>query len=215
MAPGSQNVNRLKLFDFPTEIRNHIFRLALIEDKPIVAGRERTSSLWYAHPLPPGLVRVCRQARSEAIPIFYGGNIFSLPDIIEVRYWHDLLAKSIESAAKAVNHIAVVKQYQLDRDERFSYMRLLADAKIALRLTDKHTVKIDFSGELKKTCTCALECMARDLVARSKLSHGNLLIFVTIEFFKGDYSIELCRHLVAAQKRTASCTCGSSGTKAK
>lgn len=55
----------------PAEIRNVIYELAMVDDRPIM--------IW-GH-LQPVLTRVCKQVRSEALPIFYGANRFDIdPD---------------------------------------------------------------------------------------------------------------------------------------
>ena len=56
----------------PPEIRNEIYSLALVEDRPL---RVRT-----VHPylLEPGLLATNKQVRSEALGIWYGENLFEI-----------------------------------------------------------------------------------------------------------------------------------------
>lgn len=53
----------------PAEIRNHIYELVLVSESPIKATEHPRDAI-------PPLLQVCRQVRSEALPIFYSQNTF-------------------------------------------------------------------------------------------------------------------------------------------
>ena len=59
------------LLALPAEIRTYIFNLTVVEDKPIAIS--------WVPPFvtEPGFLATNRQIRAEAMPIFYGNNIFS------------------------------------------------------------------------------------------------------------------------------------------
>ncbi|KAF2164864.1 hypothetical protein M409DRAFT_24769 [Zasmidium cellare ATCC 36951] len=61
--------------DLPVEIRNSVYTLALVNDKdPNGYDPEITyTRRWIPE---PALLRACRQIRDEALPVFYGANIF-------------------------------------------------------------------------------------------------------------------------------------------
>ncbi|TKA66978.1 hypothetical protein B0A49_07152 [Cryomyces minteri] len=60
------------LLKLPGELRNQVYRLALVHRLKIsvIPGREELAQ--------PPLTRVCRQIRSESLPFFYGGNHFQV-----------------------------------------------------------------------------------------------------------------------------------------
>lgn len=60
-----------KLLGLPAELRNRIYRFALIEPKTI----ELDKSKWPAHQ--PAVLKTCRQIRHEALGVFYFGNKIS------------------------------------------------------------------------------------------------------------------------------------------
>lgn len=65
----NDNVPQASLLGLPGELRNEIFRLALLESEEIVIKRRRRS-------IEPGLLRTCAAVRGEARPIFCGENKF-------------------------------------------------------------------------------------------------------------------------------------------
>lgn len=68
---------RCMLLELPAEVRQSIFAFALKSDKPLVTFHiddyQRES---YEEASQPALLRVSRQVRTEAIPLFYGCNEF-------------------------------------------------------------------------------------------------------------------------------------------
>lgn len=59
------------LLKLPGELRNRIYRSALLEQPYVTVGR--------AAFVEPGLLLVCHQIRREAAPIYYGENKFRIP----------------------------------------------------------------------------------------------------------------------------------------
>ncbi|KAK4494113.1 hypothetical protein PRZ48_014411 [Zasmidium cellare] len=73
MAPASGS--KKCLMDLPPELRNSIYEMAVLKDKLFDDGN--TDIYYKRFKIPePGLLRVCKQIRDEALPIFYGDNIF-------------------------------------------------------------------------------------------------------------------------------------------
>lgn len=60
------------LLNLPAELRNHIFKLAVVKDHPIEIYS------WVAH-RKAALLATCKQIRSEALAIYYGENTFIFP----------------------------------------------------------------------------------------------------------------------------------------
>lgn len=66
-----------RLLDLPAEIREHIFRWAVISEKPIVTFRlDRFQKESYEQASQPSITKVSRQVRREALPLFYECNEF-------------------------------------------------------------------------------------------------------------------------------------------
>ncbi|KAK4544355.1 hypothetical protein LTR36_004246 [Oleoguttula mirabilis] len=68
------------LLKLPAELRNYIYTLAIVENKPI---RLEFSILSKPHPLEPTMLAVNWQVRRESLPIFYGRNIFSAANSLD------------------------------------------------------------------------------------------------------------------------------------
>lgn len=64
----------------PTELRNEIYHLALIEENPVLINSD-TRRVWRA----PALLQTCRQLRAEASPVFLGNNAF-----LSARYFYHI-----------------------------------------------------------------------------------------------------------------------------
>lgn len=67
----STTKQKTRLLTLPAELRNVIYAPVLVSNEPI-----DLSAIHKAH-LEPGLLAVCLRIRSEALPIYYGRNIFS------------------------------------------------------------------------------------------------------------------------------------------
>ncbi|KAK5686526.1 hypothetical protein LTS10_002646 [Elasticomyces elasticus] len=111
------------LFGLPPELRDRIWELVIIDPCPIQAHRLLESDDdWLGHfpnserilPQQPAITHVNHQTREEALPIFYGQNIFWIPhetpaaNDIDVKSWWRSFAN--KSARKHVNHIIYALQ---------------------------------------------------------------------------------------------------------
>ncbi|KAK5117159.1 hypothetical protein LTR85_008927 [Meristemomyces frigidus] len=72
-----------RLLALPPELRDEIYRFALVEEKIVVDATRHTT---------PGVLRTCRQIRKEASPIFYRENAFvvvamDLRAPVPVQHW--------------------------------------------------------------------------------------------------------------------------------
>ena len=82
-----------RLTSLPAELRNRIYRLALINDKPLNITSKKTNQ-------EPALLATNRQIRAEALKIYYAENIFLLRVDLGYRFdkrttsWFQSLAKS-------------------------------------------------------------------------------------------------------------------------
>lgn len=70
------NLNKLS-----AELRNAIYELVLVQDKPLVVCRKHLTPELTA--VQPALTRVCRQIREETLGMFYHGNTFVM-EVISV-----------------------------------------------------------------------------------------------------------------------------------
>lgn len=68
----SSDENKSPFFTPPGELRNRVYRYALLEEGYI----EVTADNWDSHQ--PGLLQTCKQIRTEALPIFYAENSISV-----------------------------------------------------------------------------------------------------------------------------------------
>lgn len=63
---------RSRLLTFPAELRDHVFRLALVNGSPIEVYPEEAANK-------AALLATCKQIRSEALAIYYSENTFIFP----------------------------------------------------------------------------------------------------------------------------------------
>lgn len=107
------------LLKLPAELRNRIFELALIEDKPIDMGtwgknpdRRDGAAVLCAYRMvvgasEPSLLRTCQNVRKEGLPIYYGQNVFHYSSAFAPNSWKDWLAKINPEKVKMVNQFRV------------------------------------------------------------------------------------------------------------
>ena len=85
-VPSEPEAPKHTLLTLPPEMRNRIYRSALIEPQNILI-REDKDTLHHRHPRPlqmkppqtePPLLSTCRQIRKEALDIYYQENTFSI-----------------------------------------------------------------------------------------------------------------------------------------
>ncbi|KAK4893551.1 hypothetical protein LTR27_008018 [Elasticomyces elasticus] len=114
------------LFGLPPELRNRIWELVVIDPNPIQAHRllesDEDSLRHFPNserilPQQPAITHVNHKTREEALPIFYGQNIFWIPhktavaNDIDVKTWWRSFAN--KSARKHMNHIIYALQDDL------------------------------------------------------------------------------------------------------
>lgn len=92
------------LFKLSAELRNQIYELCLIYDRPLFISctvrQQPNGAKSYnpnysrgpktpprLHPREPGLLRVSRRIRSDALAMFYGRNAFQAPDADLMKFW--------------------------------------------------------------------------------------------------------------------------------
>jgi hypothetical protein len=83
-----------KLLDLPPELRNRIFRYALISDEPIeVQFHSTRRSSRRRFTIIPGLINACKQLRLETQRIFFANNEFEItPEVLMERSEAPLLS---------------------------------------------------------------------------------------------------------------------------
>ena len=76
-------------FNLPAELRNRIYRDSLVKHWSIkvsgtkvgdVKGHFKGHLRYYDKPIEPCLLATSRQVRREALPVFWGANVFECPD---------------------------------------------------------------------------------------------------------------------------------------
>lgn len=123
--------------DLPPELRTHIYEFALVEPSPLTlhsnmdprrdavklttACNDRVINLAW---LQPPLTRVCRQIRSEALPIFYFRNTFL--DTAGTRYLHfsDLMIWLRCIGPENCSMIQHIELHMCDREVGFTRDRM-------------------------------------------------------------------------------------------
>ena len=213
MASTSRAGNKLTLFTLPPEIRNQIFILAVVDEYPLLATTRSRGLHSYAYPLPPGLARVCQQARKEIIPFFYGANTFHFSNPAASLKWHDELSNHIKGAAKHVTKITIDACYRFT-PQRF-HPSAHWDIDITLALYGKRSIKIYYSGLWKDVCTCELEAAARKMITEAPFIYSNALFIFAATLGQGELAItddeSVGKHYHGRKKRTESCRCGKGG----
>ncbi|KAK3112367.1 hypothetical protein LTR53_011432 [Teratosphaeriaceae sp. CCFEE 6253] len=77
------------------ELRNHIYEYAVVEEAPIAIPEPwRRDLRWTPIPL-PGILGTSRQIRREALPIYYGDNVFESCYAKSTEIWLDGLPDRI------------------------------------------------------------------------------------------------------------------------
>ncbi|KAK5124404.1 hypothetical protein LTR85_001621 [Meristemomyces frigidus] len=111
------------LLTLPGELRNHIYRAAVVRSDPVPTrilyrGRTDTKHLWSVTPGEPSLALTRKDIRSEVLSIYYAENVFEL-----VRFAHleaDDYRKCIRawlrylgSRASRILHLRLIFQYPI------------------------------------------------------------------------------------------------------
>ena len=108
--------SRIGFLHLPPELRNRIYGSVFIENHPIDMNSwaqastepvlaDRLGELMITFSSEPSLLRTCRELRKEALPIFYGQNIFDSPVCLADDCWELRLAKLEPHKAKMVRCI--------------------------------------------------------------------------------------------------------------
>ena len=101
--------------DLPLELRNKILRYAFVELEPIVLGFsvnfKQGRMQWTPNELmqEPGLLKPCRQLRSEGLPVFYGANKFHCTTRVHFRLWLRWLGEEKRNLVKCLTGFAFGK----------------------------------------------------------------------------------------------------------
>jgi len=85
--------NESRLLRLPAKIRNTIYHMVLVDDTPVyIKHRAAHSTEMSENRRQPGLLRVGRQIRQEASPIYYGMNTFYVIYVVQwppAKLWID------------------------------------------------------------------------------------------------------------------------------
>ena len=167
------------LVRLPAELRNSIYAFTLTETHPIrvrskvIAFRRGTKRLrrHKAEPAVPALLATCRQIRAEALPIYYGDNIFLTAlqirptDVSEFTRWCGARKASAGKYVKEVRvEFSVTQQLPGGPWAPRSHRRRLVPGILALRLQTDGRLAFevtgfaeDVAGVLEIACFCDLE----------------------------------------------------------
>ena len=207
------------LLTLPAELRNRIFSLAVVRDDPIALTRltprgirTRTTSV----PAPPSIARVCRQARNEVIPIYYGGNTFWLDrNDNNPMGWHEEIVSYLPETIKLVRSIVLHKNIDASRLPPVARKRLAStpDESVAvdlkLSLDQSDNMKICFPPSWGEICTCSMEREAEKWV-RAAISEG---MNPTVVYAQRIHSLSDVWNypLARTRERSVTCKCGTQG----
>ena len=154
--------NQFRLLRLPAELRNRIYHLAVVNEKPLDIVHHKRYRRAKA-PQQPALASTSKQLREEVLPIFYGGNSFVLDtvgDIIQdfegvVRAW----TKACGSYLPHIKSIGVSAHYDhaaQDYEESGAFQSLACYLTVTL-LGAGDWVEIWLGGDLEDQCICSLE----------------------------------------------------------
>lgn len=104
---AKQESTKTGLFDLSAELRNEIYRHALLNDQEIRflawktdgGGETKILSEGLAE---PDLLRTSKQIRAEGLPIFYGGNVFRSLERCAIIRWLELIGPKKVAMLKQV-----------------------------------------------------------------------------------------------------------------
>ena len=210
MATLSTRRPKTTLLGLPAEIRNEIFRLAVISSTPFFASMAHSKRIPY--PLPPNLARVSRQARREAIPIFYGANPFKFEQQHQAEDWSELLSAHISGAAEHLTKIIISNCFCAShlRQRYPNAMDML------LSLDSNRLLSIDYLGMFRRRfCTCESEEQARKIIRQPNVPLSRALVWFAANISKFRDRFRCQYHLGEFKWRTASCGCGSQERRLK
>lgn len=94
----------INFLSLPSELRNTIYELVLLDDKPIYPWARRN----HTRNLTPGLFRTNKTIHHEATPLFYAQNTFELT-LLQPRYPHisDFFSQIGPTNASTIRHLCL------------------------------------------------------------------------------------------------------------
>jgi len=178
MAQSSQS----PLLKLPPELRNRILAFAIVEEEPIIAyidqrsvcrnrnadtandglcralKGKRTFHEYKAMPERPSLAQVNRQLRSEALPVFYGQNVFlfSLASRLRsgIKDWYEV--HLTEVALNHINHVILEFDMDLITPSKFSEHQVHGEMDIRSRSSETESLAFTYGGGLTDECVFVL-----------------------------------------------------------
>lgn len=105
--------SRLGLLSFPPELRVHVFRHLLLEDRPLSAYLPSANYEPF-----PAILSTCRLIRREALQVLYGENTFYI-NYLHPRHWSILNDRQIADTIQNVH-------FNVRLDESSPFMRRLS-----------------------------------------------------------------------------------------
>ena len=204
MATAPIKCSKPTLLGLPAEIRNEIFKLALVSSTPLFASIRQRKRLPY--PLPPNLARVSRQARHEAIPIYFGANTFRFEQPHQAGNWYELLSAHRGGPPQHIRKIIISNCYCCSHLRQ----RYPSEMDMLLSLDRTRLISIDYLGRVTRgSCTCKLEEQARKIIHQAEVPLNRALVWFAANLSKRKDGLECQYHLRREKERVASCGCGS------
>lgn len=122
------NAQSLFFSKLPVEIRNQIYALALPTASTIRSGNLDSLATFRSD---PPITRVCKQARSETLPLYYGSNEFQLDtyghgrgSTSTVREWFRILGEERAGLVKHI-HLGLTANWGSNPPKRFQGLQTL------------------------------------------------------------------------------------------
>ncbi|SMR54273.1 unnamed protein product [Zymoseptoria tritici ST99CH_1E4] len=175
MASASTDAAQMKchLLDLCPELRNYIWRLCTVFEKPIHFVRTHVDDDGhipdddeYKPYFEPALARTNHQVRSECLPIFYSENIFQLAHLYEFESRKDLSFVHHDNAIQRITHwrrhlgpsLQHLREVRLDRPPTQIY-----DVTHLLSASGTPANRVHyFSAKLHSDGTLIMELLAHD-----------------------------------------------------
>ncbi|KAK5721885.1 hypothetical protein LTR15_006478 [Elasticomyces elasticus] len=155
------------LLGMPPEIRNHIFELVLITQKSLSIGhgwtRDPQGNSIRSEVLlqQPALARVNRQAREEALPVFYSQNSFLVDQAAFFKYFDRQNCYYAFANEKAQEYLEKLSyQHDLSR-----YAINSEPDSIEMTLDESKRLRFEIRGPVSEVCVCDAMAKLRTLSA--------------------------------------------------
>ncbi|KAK3715088.1 hypothetical protein LTR37_007298 [Vermiconidia calcicola] len=160
-ASSQRPLSRLE--SLPGELRNTIYRYAVIEDSPVIAANlvDKQAKSWRSHQ--PALSLTCKQIRDEVLPIYYSENAFTFRRTPEDTYKDDdYLHNAIAWLRSTGKYCALVQRVGVTfaatskgKDGNVQRKESSITATVS-NLQILSTTKYHFSQNLNPPCKCSL-----------------------------------------------------------